>query len=237
MKLRYQMRGLGIGMVVTALLMGIATGEKIPLSDAEIRAKALELGMVEGDSLRLTDLQNVQPSSDPAGGQPSGEEALAPERGSGQEDAEDSGTAQEGEEPSGSGSGQEDSEESGTAQEGEESPGSGSRQEGTGESGTAQEGKEPSESGSSPGGQENPSEPGSDPEEDRPVTIVIEAGMDSYSICKMLAESGLLEDAAAFDEYIYGLGYSRYIQAGTYEISIGTDMEEIAKIITGNRNR
>ena len=187
------MRGLGIGMVVTALLMGIATGEKIPLSDAEIRAKALELGMVEGDSLRLTDLQNVQPSSDPAGGQPSGEEALAPERGSGQEDAEDSGTAQEG--------------------------------------------KEPSESGSSPGGQENPSEPGSDPEEDRPVTIVIEAGMDSYSICKMLAESGLLEDAAAFDEYIYGLGYSRYIQAGTYEISIGTDMEEIAKIITGNRNR
>ncbi len=193
MKLRYQMRGLGIGMVVTALLMGIATGEKIPLSDAEIRAKALELGMVEGDSLRLTDLQNVQPSSDPAGGQPSGEEALAPERGSGQEDAEDSGTAQEGEEPS--------------------------------------------ESGSSPGGQENPSEPGSDPEEDRPVTIVIEAGMDSYSICKMLAESGLLEDAAAFDEYIYGLGYSRYIQAGTYEISIGTDMEEIAKIITGNRNR
>ena len=209
------MRGLGIGMVVTALLMGIATGEKIPLSDAEIRAKALELGMVEGDSLRLTDLQNVQPSSDPAGGQPSGEEALAPERGSGQEDAEDSGTAQEG----------------------EESPGSGSSQEGTGDSGTAQEGEEPSESGSSPGGQENPSEPGSDPEEDRPVTIVIEAGMDSYSICKMLAESGLLEDAAAFDEYIYGLGYSRYIQAGTYEISIGTDMEEIAKIITGNRNR
>ena len=56
MKLRYQMRGLGIGMVVTALLMGVATKEGLPLSDAEIRAKALELGMVESDSLRLSDL-------------------------------------------------------------------------------------------------------------------------------------------------------------------------------------
>ena len=33
-------------MLPAALLMGIATGEKIPLSDAEIRAKALELGLV-----------------------------------------------------------------------------------------------------------------------------------------------------------------------------------------------
>ena len=50
MKLRYQMRGLGIGIIVTALLMGVVKGEKLPLSDAEIKAKALELGMVESDS-------------------------------------------------------------------------------------------------------------------------------------------------------------------------------------------
>lgn len=235
MKLRYQMRGLGIGMFVTALLMGIATGEKIPLSDAEIRAKALELGMVESDSLRLTDLQNAQPSSEPAGSQPPGDEALPSGSGGGQEDAEGSGTAPEGEESPEGGRGQEDSEESGTAPEGEEPSGSGRGQEGTGESGTAPEGEESPESGIGPGGQENPSEPGSDPEGDRRITVVIEAGMDSYSISKMLAESGLVEDASEFDEYIYGLGYSRYIQAGTYEIFQGTDMEEIAKIITGNR--
>ena len=53
MKLRYQMRGLGIGMIVTALLMGV-TAEKVPLSDAEIRTRAAELGMVGRDSLKLT---------------------------------------------------------------------------------------------------------------------------------------------------------------------------------------
>ena len=46
------MRGLGVGIIVTALLMGVATGKGIPLSDAEIKAKALELGMVESDSIR-----------------------------------------------------------------------------------------------------------------------------------------------------------------------------------------
>ena len=188
MKLRYQMRGLGIGMIVTALLMGVATGEKIPLSDAEIRAKALELGMVESDSLRLTDLQNVQPSSEPSGTQPSGEETLPSDNGDGPEDAREPGTASEGQETSESGDGPEDAR-----------------------------------------------EPGAAPEGEGPVTIVIEAGLDSYSISKMLEEAGLVEDASVFDQYIYGLGHSRYIQAGTYEISPGIDMEEIAKIITGNR--
>ena len=44
MKLKYQVRGLGIGMIVTAILMGVATGHAIPLTDAEIKARALELG-------------------------------------------------------------------------------------------------------------------------------------------------------------------------------------------------
>ena len=64
MKLRYQMRGLGIGIIVTALLMGVVKGEKLPLSDAEIKAKALELGMVESDSMKLSDIPGGQSSDD-----------------------------------------------------------------------------------------------------------------------------------------------------------------------------
>lgn len=64
-KLRYQLRGLGIGMVLAALLMGVAAGDGTSMSDAEIRARALELGMVEGDSLKLTDIVPTQvPHSD-----------------------------------------------------------------------------------------------------------------------------------------------------------------------------
>ena len=56
MKLKYYLRGLGIGILVTALIMGFTTRDSRPLTDAEIKAAAAELGMVESDSLRLADL-------------------------------------------------------------------------------------------------------------------------------------------------------------------------------------
>ena len=56
MKLKYYLRGIGIGILVTALIMGFTTRDSRPLTDAEIKAAAAELGMVESDSLRLADL-------------------------------------------------------------------------------------------------------------------------------------------------------------------------------------
>lgn len=48
MKLKYYLRGLGIGIVVTAIILTIALERKPQaLTDAEIKAKAAELGMVE----------------------------------------------------------------------------------------------------------------------------------------------------------------------------------------------
>lgn len=56
MKLKYYLRGLGIGILVTALVMGVAGGKK--LTDEEIKARALQLGMVEGSMTNvLSDLQ------------------------------------------------------------------------------------------------------------------------------------------------------------------------------------
>ena len=48
MKLKYYLRGLGIGVLVSTLIMSIALGnKKTGLSDDEIRQRAAELGMVE----------------------------------------------------------------------------------------------------------------------------------------------------------------------------------------------
>lgn len=49
-------RGLGIGIVLTALIMGMTAEAGQSLTDAEIRAKALALGMVDADSLSLSDV-------------------------------------------------------------------------------------------------------------------------------------------------------------------------------------
>lgn len=68
MKLKYYLRGLGIGILVTALIMGFTAKDNRPLTDAEIKAAAAELGMVESDSLRLADLpqdQTAEPAKEP----------------------------------------------------------------------------------------------------------------------------------------------------------------------------
>ena len=60
MKLKYYLRGLGIGILVTAVIMGVTQGSrKETLSDREIRERAAALGMVEpGNS--LADLEAVE---------------------------------------------------------------------------------------------------------------------------------------------------------------------------------
>lgn len=49
MKLKYYLRGLGIGIIVTAVLMSISAGSRpAEMTDAQIVARAKELGMVDG---------------------------------------------------------------------------------------------------------------------------------------------------------------------------------------------
>ncbi len=51
MKKRYYLRGLGIGIFITALIMGLAKNDVKTMTDDEVRARALELGMVEQKTL------------------------------------------------------------------------------------------------------------------------------------------------------------------------------------------
>ena len=59
MKLKYYLRGLGLGMIVTALILTIAGGGDGSLSDEEIKRRAAKLGMVESSSLTLAETQNA----------------------------------------------------------------------------------------------------------------------------------------------------------------------------------
>ena len=52
MKLKYYLRGIGIGVILTALIMGFALGgRKTTISDAEVIERAKALGMVQGGVL------------------------------------------------------------------------------------------------------------------------------------------------------------------------------------------
>ncbi len=208
MKIQYYLRGLGIGIIVTALVMGITKDRKEPLTEAEIRAMALEIGMVDSNSLKLTDTQaSGEPDSfsgTPEPGEPSGDE--------GPGEGED---GEEPEEPSG-----------------DEGPGEGEDGEEPGEP-SGDERQEEGEDGEEP---EEPEEPsGDEGQPDEGITVEIEPGAGSRAICRMLEEAGLIEDADSFDRYLIDNGYSKRIRMGTYVIIPGTDPEEIARIITRDR--
>lgn len=228
MKLKFYLRGLGIGIVVTALVMGIATRDKVPLTDAEIKAAAAKLGMVESDSLRLTDLdQSGEGASSP-------KETAMPTPGS-ESGGEGMPTSSPGSESEG---------------EGEPTSTPGSKSEGEGEP-TSFPGSEPGgegepapSSGSESGGEGTPvSDSGSSGSQasetfaatTEKITITIRRGTGSRAVCSMLADAGLVGDAAAFDQYLIDSGYSKRISAGTFEIPAGASEEEVAKIISRSK--
>lgn len=212
MKLRYYLRGLGIGIVVTALIMGLSNRDARPLTDAEIKAKAATLGMVESDSLRLADVA-VMPEAEP------GEEpAQTPD-------------AEPDEEP---------------AQTSEAEPGGEPAQTPDAETGgepaqipDAETDREPAQTPEAETGGESVKTPETeqpgDGEQEETISVTIESGSGSGTVCRQLEEAGLIESATSFDRYLIDNGYSKRISVGTYEIRVGATEEEIAKIITKTR--
>ena len=188
MKLKYYLRGLGIGMLVTALIMGFTTRDSRPLTDAEIKAAAAELGMVESDSLRLADLpQNQTPEptkQSETTPEPTKEPEITPEPGSEE-------TPEPTEEP-----------EAANADDPEMTP----------EPAT----EEAEKSGAV-------------------VSVTVDAGLGSRTVCNLLEEAGVITDAAGFDKYLCDHGYSKRICVGTFEIPADASWEEITKIITKSK--
>lgn len=220
MKLKYYLRGLGIGMAVTALILGISFSgrqgqEAQTLTDEQIRERASELGMVDSSELTLAALQNsAQPQT-----------TMEPEV------TEESETMTE---PEATAEPETATEPKATAEpEMTTKPEATAEPEMTTEPETTAELEMTTES-------ETTTEPETteEPElitapEQSQTTITIKKGSDSGSVSRMFYEAGLVENAKAFDNYLCNNGYSRSINPGIYEIAPGTSEEEIAKIITG----
>ena len=214
MKLKYYLRGLGIGMAVTALILGISFSDRQgqeaqTLTDEQIRERASELGMVDSSELTLAALQN----------------SAQPQITREPEVTEESETMTE---PEATAEPETATEPKATAE-----PEMTTKPEATAEPETMTEPETTAEP-------KMTTEPEATEElelttapEQSQTTITIKKGSDSGSVSRMLYEAGLVENAKAFDNYLCNNGYSRSINPGIYEIAPGTSEEEIAKIITG----
>lgn len=205
MKLKYYLRGLGIGMIVTALILGISFSNRKDqtsqiMTDDQIRERAAELGMVDSSELTLAALQNSE--KQPTEGTPE-ETTQTQEQNNIEAEPETTVPAET-----------QATVEPETTQESE-----------------ATTEPEPEKTA----GPETTAEPEvtEAPQRTQTASITIQRGDDSGSASRRLYEAGLVENAKAFDNYLCNNGYSRSINPGTYEIAPGTSEEEIAKIITG----
>ena len=226
MNLKYYLRGLGIGVVVTALIMGIAAGRtRETLSNEEIKERARALGMVE-ESQVLADMLAKEEEASP-------EDENTPGAASDALSASVSEASPVSEEDSTSAG--EESMASPSPDVPEDSDEENELPEDSAESadGTESSGEEP-EVDSDEGSAANPdegAENGAEISYGENVTIVIESGEGSFIVCQKLEDAGIVPLASEFDRYLYDNGYDKRINTGTYEIPVGASFEEIVRII------
>lgn len=212
MKLNYYMRGLGIGIVVTALLMGIASsGKKEQMTDEEIRQRAMEMGMVDGNIVLADMPENHEDEEEQKEEGNEKEEVLTSLSGNGSADNKDS------------------AKDTQTGRQGQENDKEAENLKT--ENGDDSEG-EPEEGGEGPEETlgDNQRENGETVNEI--IVISINSGDGSRVVANKLLQAGLIEDAADFDEYLCRNGYDKRLKTGRHDIPVNATDEEIAASIT-----
>ena len=212
MNLKYYLRGLGIGIIVTALIMGFGTsGRKETLSSEEIKERAKALGMTEERTV-LSDTITGQQMNSEGEGDLEEPEAAATSTPTSQPVATPTPSATE--EPIAT-----------------PSPDK-----------TVEPTKEPTPSATIDPAAVPTAEPTAVPkgkpveaegavQSSEKISIQVNSGDGSLTVCKKLEEAGLVASASEFDSYLYQNGYDKRLGTGTFEIPANADQEQIARIL------
>lgn len=202
MKLKYYLRGLGVGVICTAIIMGIALsgGKKEQLTDEEIIERARLLGMVMEEEQEETDAQKTA------------EDLLQEEPDS--EDGAEGENSQNHQEPLTENQIPENT------QTEENTPESNSNTQEPDQQSQEQQPEQQS--------QEQPQEQPTEPELRK---IEIYPGEYSDVISQKLQDAGLIADAGAFNRYMMSIKVDDILQPGSYQIPVGATEDEIIDIL------
>mgnify|MGYP003221557933 CR=1 FL=1 len=214
MRLKYFLRGVGIGILVTTIILTATHASERRMSDSEVIDRAIELGMSF--------------SASHSGQQSGTEEASTDESSTGQETSGDDvmdDLQHDGETETEMGSQSPSETVSESTSDGEASPGKESEAV-TGMTTqaitetietTTELTTENNNAGSAAGVMNN----------EVTCTINITKGMSSRTVCDMLKQNGIIEDAADFDRYLIKTGYDDKIRVGEVEVNSGMTYEEL----------
>lgn len=234
MKLRYYLRGLGIGIVITAFLMGFTKGgAKETLSDDEIIARAEALGMVQG-SVLSSDLNHEEQGED--GVTVSYNTAL---------DEPDIVALPDGAgaDQTGDAAGVVDTEATDKTADAADNVDSEKVADAAGDSEKVADAAGDSEKVADAAGDSEGSTKASDTDVAdnstkatdttgaATITVTINSGDGSDTVARHLAELGVITDAGDFDRYLCQNGYDKKLATGNHEINAGAGYQEIAEIL------
>lgn len=201
--LKYYLRGLGIGIIVTTLILAIVHKVNGSMTDSEIKERASELGMVMANETEDSILDKTEPE-DTEVDKPTGEETT--------------------EEPATEVSNDPVTE---PATEEITEPVTEPPTEPVTEPPTAPVTEPPTEPPTEPGTDE-PALPSGV----TTTTIEIVSGMYSEAVSRLLVERGIIENGGDFNTYLENNGYAERIATGTFTVSSDMSYEQIARIIT-----
>lgn len=217
MEKKYYFRGLGLGIIVTAVIMGIALSgnRQGQMTDEEIIARAKKLGMIEDSSLLAASDSND-------------EENEAAE--TGEQEKADSETVKPPvkldvavAEPKPAETSEADTESTESTAEAkpevDTEPSADTKPSADTNEMTKQDDDKPAAASSTTSTAV------------KSVTIV--SGDGSYTVAKKLAEAGVVNSAAAFDTFLCENGYDKRLHTGTFQIPADAGDEQIARIVTG----
>ncbi len=240
MRLKYYLRGAGIGITVTTILFMIlismhkndgAQGSGVPLQSQDTESKTVTQMIKDTDAQEsVSETENgVQAPDAKAGDMKGAPDAKAGEKADASGTKEKDGVSDTKAKAQGSASG---------AKAGDKPDASGTKAEDKPAASETQTGDKPDASGTKPGEQKPEQKPEEENTPQKPeqtqekVRIEISGGQYSDVVCKKLHEAGLVDSAKDFNDYLIKKGYDDGILPGVYEIPKGATYEEIAVLLT-----
>ena len=229
MERKYYLRGLGLGIVMTAIIMGVALSKNKTMTDEEIMARAKELGMVENTVLADMDSENAKDAMDDEG-----------------PDKTDAGSRQDITQTEPDMPTEDDVAAAGNEEKDGAAEGAGTAKEGTANSAEEENGEEAADNARESSvadvsvDETADAEEGEQEEDVKEIitsavvkTITVNSGDGSYTVARKLADVGVVTSAETFDTFLCEHGYDKRLRTGTFSIPADASDEQIARIVTG----
>ncbi len=226
MRLKYFLRGLGIGIVVTTIILAISHNAGRRMSDSEVIGRAKELGMAYTTAAQENSTESAAETTET-------ETDTTEPVTTGQESTTDT--------EAGSTAETESSEASTTAQETTGVRETTTQQETTTQETTttraAQESTtETTHEASTTEAETTQAENESTETEASTVityTLTIASGMSSNTVCDILKKNGIIADSGDFDRFLVSSGYADRIRVGSFEVNSGMSYDELVAVFCG----